>query len=179
VPVLSERSLAEVRHASQEPVSLRRALGCGLVVLSAVLASVLPVAFLAWWIGEAAGLAGGFLVGYDLAEDLVARLRDARAAGQPARLTRSERRRVASASISGPALYIPVLLVLAGVGAPAVLWAARASLGDPAASGWLWAVLLAVSAGLPGVQMGRLPWERSLAALRDGALDGKLRAGEA
>lgn len=182
VSVLSEHDLARVLGAGREPVSLRRALGCGLVVLSAALASTLagthPGGSSFWWAGGFAtltSLAGGFLVGYDLAADLGARLRDARVSGQAAALTQRGRLRVARAQPSGPPRHVAVLLLLVGVGAPAALWMLRALLGD-ASSACLWAVLLAGSAGLPGVQLGTLPWERCLAALRDGRLDERLRA---
>jgi len=101
---------------------------------------------------------------------MLARVRDERLFGMPARLTWIERAWVLAASASGPGRFNCAWGALIGAGFAAYLWHDSPS-GVGSLCGWYWSVSLAALTSLPAALVANLPFEVLLAAVREGALE--------
>jgi len=176
---ISSEDLAEIRNARHNVMSIRHLRGWGLLLVSTLFFSPLASTLYHWIAGVAGmliGAAGGFLIGLDLGEHVVAVVRDERIRGErvkPEWFSRirskgSERYRIRSRSeLAAWAMMGPFLVFLS--------WSGSTVPSGGSSRSWLYAIAMAVTSGIFAMAAGSFSKRHLIVALHRGELDDKIR----
>jgi len=177
---LSPRDMEAIRGARRNIFSIRNFVAWASLLISIVffspLASALPH-WVAGGIGVLIGMGGGFQIGRDIGEHIVAVVRDERIRGGPSKYLWLSRCRE-KVSERGYLLSRYELAALAMVGPFCVYisWSGFTPCVPSSLNGWWCALEMAISSGITATASGSFSRQHLVLALHRGELDGQLRS---